>query len=159
MKSDRLNQWLSLAANFGVIAGLVLLFFELRQTNTAIIGATYQQRTEENVEWQKWLAESEYLMPSVFGIRQSGLESLPALARTRTTSAMIGAMHKLDGEYFQYELGLLTEDYYETHFLNDMRTWVPRWREFGLLDGPNAQYVRPTFAREIERFVDDEVRW
>ena len=33
MESDRLNQWLSLGANFGVIIGLALLIVELNQTN------------------------------------------------------------------------------------------------------------------------------
>jgi hypothetical protein len=43
MNADRLNKWLSLAANFGVIAGIIFLGLELRQ-NSELMRA--QSRTE-----------------------------------------------------------------------------------------------------------------
>ena len=36
MKNEKLNNWLSLIANFGVIAGLVFLGFEIRQNTTQL---------------------------------------------------------------------------------------------------------------------------
>ncbi len=36
MDADRVNKWLTLGANLGVFAGLLLLAFEIRQTNYAL---------------------------------------------------------------------------------------------------------------------------
>lgn len=36
MKFDKLNSWLSLAANFGVVAGIVFLAIEIRQNQTSL---------------------------------------------------------------------------------------------------------------------------
>ena len=36
MTTDNLNKWLTLAANVGVILGLILLAYEIRQTNSAL---------------------------------------------------------------------------------------------------------------------------
>ncbi len=44
MKSDRLNRWLTLAANVGVIAGILFLAIELRQNNELLtLEANYAQ--------------------------------------------------------------------------------------------------------------------
>jgi len=43
---DRLNRWLTLSANFGVIAGIVFLGFEIQQNSDAINAQAYQSRTE-----------------------------------------------------------------------------------------------------------------
>ena len=50
MKSDRLNQWLSLAANFGVIAGILLLAYEIRQNSEVLEAQARATRSEERRE-------------------------------------------------------------------------------------------------------------
>jgi hypothetical protein len=40
MDADSLNQWLSLGANIGVLAGIFLLIFEIRQNRQAIRAQT-----------------------------------------------------------------------------------------------------------------------
>ena len=49
MDKNRLNQWLSLAANLGVIIGIIFLVLELQQ-NSAI--ATAQVRLEYAAGWR-----------------------------------------------------------------------------------------------------------
>jgi hypothetical protein len=57
--------------------------------------------------------------------------------------------------FYQYELGLLGDDYYENVFDAEMRFWVPRWRDQGLLDEMRQRgYIRPSFTREIEKYLD-----
>jgi len=47
MKSDKLNQWLSLGANFGVIAGILLLAYEIRQNSEVLEAQGRSTRSEE----------------------------------------------------------------------------------------------------------------
>lgn len=61
---ESLNAWLSLLANLGVIAGIVFVGLELRQTNQAPLGSAYQERANVDEEWQKWAADSEFVLPA-----------------------------------------------------------------------------------------------
>ena len=47
MKSDKLNQWLSLGANLGVIAGILLLAYEIRQNSEVLEAQGRSTRSEE----------------------------------------------------------------------------------------------------------------
>jgi len=72
MGSDRLNRWLSLAANIGVIAGLVLVAYEIDQSSITLELATssdgvdnFQQAMEVLVQDEDFArliykAETEY---------------------------------------------------------------------------------------------------
>ena len=42
MKTEQLNQWLTLGANFGVLAGIVFLAIEMRQNTEALYAGTRQ---------------------------------------------------------------------------------------------------------------------
>jgi hypothetical protein len=159
MDSNRWNQWLSLAANVGVVLGLILVALELRQTRDAALGATYQNRSMINMEWSKWVAESDYIAPMIQQTRAGGRESLTADQEQRSQSTMLAAIHRLDGFFYQYELGLLEQDYYESVFRAEMRTWVPRWRETGMLEPPWTDYMRPSFREEVQKYLDEAVRF
>jgi len=93
----------------------------------------------------------------VHATQQWGDKSFSELSRdhqSRLLAAVEAAFHKMDGIFYQYELGLLPEDYYRTTFRNLMRIWVPRWRDSGLLDR-GWIVPRPSFQAEINEFLDD----
>lgn len=158
MDWDRWNSWLTLAANLGVLAGLFLIALELNQTRLAMVGAAYQTRASIGMEWNKWLSESDYLVPIIEKLSESGWDSLSFQEQYRVRNSGLAAMYRLDGYYYQYELGLLDQEYYEGQFTAEMRTWVPRWREWGLLDSYTGQ-VRSSFAEQIQRFMDVDLQY
>ena len=61
MSIEKLNSWLSLTANFGVILGLIFLGIEISQSNKATIAATYQARISEIEASYQNAALSDYL--------------------------------------------------------------------------------------------------
>jgi hypothetical protein len=159
VNSDRVNRWLTLAANVGVIGGLLLVALQLRQTTTAILGATYQAGAESSAEWNKWVVEQVDLIPAAMRFRDSGRrDGLSAADQFRLEIMMMAAFRRLDGMFYQHELGLLGDDYYETLFKADMETWVPRWRDWGLLNEGSQSYVaramRPSFRAEVQKYMD-----
>ncbi len=50
MNSERLNTWLTLLANFGVIVGLGVLIYEVRQNNELTLAEIEQSRSEALLE-------------------------------------------------------------------------------------------------------------
>ena len=162
MDSDRLSRWLSLVANLGVFGGLLLVALELNQTTNAIRGSNYYSAAESSAEWNKLVAESERLAPIAMTYNAHGIDALSDEERYRYALLNLAAFRRHDGAFFQYELGLLSEDWYETIFRNDMETWVPRWREFGFLDEGSESYIleglRPTFAAEVRKYMGRPAR-
>ena len=162
MHSDRINRWLTLAGNVGVIGGLLLVALQLNQTTNAIRGSNYFAAAESSADWNKWVAESERMAPIAMKYAEVGVNGLTAEEKYRYGLAMLGAFRRHDAAFFQYERGLLSEDWYETIFRNDMATWVPRWQEFGMLDEQSESYIleglRPTFSNEIRKYTDRSLR-
>ena len=48
MNTDRLNRWLTLAANLGVLAGLIVLIMEIRQSSAIAEAQFYLDQVEQN---------------------------------------------------------------------------------------------------------------
>ncbi len=61
MDNKKLNSWLSLAANFGVVVGLVLLIVELRQNTAMMESEVHQSRTEAAQSEQQAVFNSDFL--------------------------------------------------------------------------------------------------
>jgi hypothetical protein len=159
MNADRVNRWLSLAANAGVIGGMVLLAVEIRETRNAVVGATYQARALSLADEQNFLSDTEFVAPAVLAYGESGAESLSSTERLRLTYTSRAAYFRLDGTFYQYELGLLPEEYYEKVFANEMRLWVPRWVDLGMYEDMQQQgSVRPAFLEEMRKFTDAPLR-
>ena len=158
MDNNRLNRWLTLLANIGVLVGLVLLILELRQTNDAILGATYQARTETVENWDKWLAETESVRTAILNYRGSDFQSLSREDQFILFELSIASFNRLDGLFYQYELGLLDEQYYSYMFKAEMAANVPRWKDAGLLETEYYQTgARPSFQNEVNKYVNRDL--
>ena len=154
MKKIDLTQTVSILANLGVIIGIIFLGIEIRQTNNTVAGTAYQARALAIMQQQEMLAESTYLAPALLKMNEQGLESLDQRERLRLNLSSAGDFHRVDGIYYKYERGLLDEEYYRTVFDAEMRLWVPRWRDYGIIDSYRERgLIRPSFDREIEKYL------
>lgn len=149
-----LGQAITILANIGVIAGLVFVALEVQQTRDAVLGATYLARASAQEEWGKWVADSEFIVHAAGRWSTSDFSELSAEDQARLLAAVEAAFHRMDGIYYQYELGLLPEDYYTTTFRRLMEVWVPRWSASGFLER-GWVIPRPTFQAEIDKYLDD----
>ncbi len=154
MNAEKLNSWLGVLANFGVLVGIVFLALEVRQTRDAVMGATYLARASAQEEWGKWMADSDHVVQATLRYAEGEFSALSAEDQARLLSTVEAAFHRMDGIYYQYELGLLTDEYYETTFSRLMSVWVPRWKDTGFLDR-GWIVPRPSFRAEIEKYSED----
>ena len=159
MKLQNLDKWFTLTANVGVIAGLVLVALELDQTTKAIEGATYQTKAASSAAWNTTLAESEYGLAALFKGQETNFKGLDQTQLARVDLYLQAGFQRMDAFFYQYELGLMPANYYETVFTADMQNWVPRWKQRGWLnEGAEDSYIqramRPSFRAEIMKFID-----
>ena len=150
MKKIDLGQSLGIAANIGVILGIVFLAMEIRQASQVVAGSAYQARALAMMARQDMIAESDNLGEVLLRNRRG--EALDERERGRISSSYLGSYFRVDGLFYQYELGLLPDDYYENVFDAEMRLWLPRWIEFGVMETVcTSGFIRPTFYEEIRK--------
>ena len=105
VNSDRINQWLTLAANFGVIVGLILLIVEIRQNTDVIRAQINQSRTETAMAEQQATYNSDYIPALLAKISED--EPLSAEDLIRYDAYIRAFNRNMDNQLWQYNNGLL----------------------------------------------------
>ena len=103
---DKINQYLTLLGNLGVVVGLVFLVIEIQNNTRATEGQTRDAMTERVINWQMNISANEFtataLSKAVIGEELSQSESL-------AVQAMVLANIRIwENEYYQYRQGLFS---------------------------------------------------
>ncbi len=130
MNTSKINEWLSLAGNFGVILGLVFLGVEISQSNRATIAATYQGRMSEIEASYQNAALSDYLPAIYEKIDNEGIESITNIELRRIRDWETARIYRMQGQYFQYQQGFLDERSYQD-LIRGIRAFLPTWEAVG----------------------------
>ena len=155
---ERLNQWLTLTANFGVIAGIVFLAFEIQQNSEAIKAQTYQSRTEGAQELSAAIMDSEHFAPLLAKLGDSLFPNDPAVFAELNPDDRIRLMAHfqwlrvaLDNQIYQYEHGFLEEGFYEVSTKPALQFITPALEELNLINASS-----PAFLKAIEPYRSDK---
>lgn len=97
MSSAKLDDWLTVLANFGIVAGLVIVYLELDHANRLAEANAIQIRGNEIMESQKEYALSDYLPDIVIKARQSGFESLSPVEFSRYRAWELARRQRMPG--------------------------------------------------------------
>ena len=157
MDSDRLNRWLTLGANVGVLIGLIILIVEIGQ-NTDIMRAQMAQSRADNlissmedrIHSDHWPAISAKLR--VDGeFRPDRLSDLSPEERERVFYYYLREMNDLRAQFLQLQAGYLPRDLWDT----SSRNQVIRTLRFA------AAFKRPCssdrdFVDELNRIAREE---
>ena len=103
MNLDKLNQWLMLVANIGVIAGIVFLGLEIQQNSEALLAGSRQDLLEADIT----VLENLMLYPELY--EPSMHESLEGLDKSRLNSYYIMIMRIREYAWNQYNNGVLDQ--------------------------------------------------
>jgi tetrahydromethanopterin S-methyltransferase subunit G len=135
------RDWAALAANFGVVIGLVLLTYEVHQANKLAETEAYIDRLDQMQESADEFGESQYL-PQIYeklggddGIYGTGyvenLDTLTAIERYRLVSRERGVMLRMSGHYFQSLQGYIDESTGQ-EVLRDAKRRLYLWKTLGI---------------------------
>ena len=159
MKSARLNRWLTLGANIGVLIGIVLLLIELDQNSDLLKAQVHQARADahvghrlNDVESEKWTAIRMKLAENGYPRDVTSVEVLTPEELLRLRDHKAARHTDLDNLHYQYQQGYLDEEYYQYRVVCAIRRNAPYWQKFGTF----RTNSRPTFRAEIERIMHDE---
>lgn len=107
MNIERMNTWIALVANVGVLLGLIVLMVELNQNTTIARASTWQDLTIQLVQMQQSRAENRELAEIDLKVRQGSELSELEVIRFRSLLRSSIAIGNL--AFAQYEDGLISE--------------------------------------------------
>ena len=131
-----------------IVASLIALTLELRQTQLALSATTYQARALDSIADNRYVIESNYLLPLLIktdsGSNSDAIDELSEIDRTRLRIYLRAEMTDLDNEHYQYVNGFLDESFFEDVTVRGIRRQAPLWRAIGSTEP----------RREFREFVD-----
>lgn len=131
MNLEKINQWLTLAANLGVLIGLFLLVFELNQVTYLAETDAYVNRLNQIQEANLEIATSESLAGIQVKARADGVDSLDPTELRRLYYWESSVLNRMASQYYQYERGYLDE-FTAKNVFNTAVQFVPYWEELGI---------------------------
>ena len=142
MNSDRLNRWLTLVANFGVVVGLFLLIAEVNHASKLAEVDAYQTRIRDIQELNLHLALSDSLADILSKADNEGVEALTPSEFNRARAWYSAIMRGMQGQYYQYQNGFLDRASVD-RTLHDIANGIyQNWEQFGLLGNIEIQEWR-----------------
>lgn len=148
MDSEKLNRWLALVANFGVVVGLGLLVFELREAQNFAETEASVRRLNQMQEAQTAIALSESLAELQVRARMDGASSLSPTELSRLQYWESSVRLRMRSQYIQYVRGYLDAETAEG-IIRTAVTFLPYWQDLGYELGDNE------FEQAIRLALDD----
>lgn len=131
MVIEKLNSWLTLVANLGVLVGIVFLAVEINQSNRQAQSATNQARGNEIDQSFRELALSDSMSNIYLKISESGIDSLSPLETLRAQNWERAKQIRMSLQLDQYDYGFLDEQAFRGLMEAGVRSY-PIWLELGL---------------------------
>jgi len=154
MGSDKLNKWLSLLANLGVVAGLAILIVEINQTNNLAEAEAAQRRSDQIMQAKKEYALSEYIPEITTKYQENGIDALTAVEVSRLKSWESARRIRMSAQYRQYLMGYLDQETAERTVQDAALSFADIWDDIGLeTDGNKGSLdgVSEEFWREVQK--------
>ncbi len=157
MNTDRVNRWLTLGANVGVVIGLILLLIEIDQNNDLARAQIHQTRADSWGDFRLTLGDSEHLLSAWMKFQDAGgpedpnaIDKLDRLESFRVRQYLLHRYSDYDNLFYLYKQGYLDEEYYVHRAVPSINSLAPAWSSFMI-----ARLARPSFVEEINRITSE----
>ena len=119
----------------------------LRENQKIALTDSYLRRNDLMERSASQIALSEDLAEIVLRAREGTLEELTELERSRLQMWENARMIRVESQFFQWQQGLLDDEYFEHQFKYAVKTYAPLWIALGI------RFGRPSFRAEVERVL------
>ena len=147
MNTRRINEWLQITGTFGIIASLVFVGLQMKQSQKIALSATYQARTSTSVDVSIGSLGSPEFISGVAKVYSDEVDSLTVEEFIALKWEFDAYMQIYKNNHLQYELGFLPMDYWQKN-VNAMRCFF---------EDPFYRSIRSTDFRETFAAVVDEI--
>ncbi len=135
---NKLNQWLTLFANLGVMAGLMFLAIELNQNTQVTIAAASEEITNQSLNFFSLGIDNQVLARALH--KQSVGEELDSFEQSQISRSQYFNFRVFENAYLQYRRGFY-----------DQTEWT-KYRRIIALKLTNDPFARRMWKRLCQRF-------
>ena len=155
MKSDGLNKWLSLVANLGVFAGLILVAYEINQSGKQLELAASADGVDNFTQAMETLVQDENLSRLIYRAEQS-FKDLDDFEKWRVSRYLDGYMSMSEQDYLVYSE--INDTGGDAAFDEDMREYMnlPMYRDYWLQSQGRHGIEFQRFVNEILAELDSK---
>ena len=148
MDSDRLNRWLTLGANIGVVIGLAILIYEIRVSQHLAETQALVRRGDQIQVAQVQMAMSESLAAIRVKARSEGVQSLTDVELYRLQMWERAVRNRMGSQYVEYLRGYTGEESGEA-IIEAAVLMLPYWEKLGyeLGGGPFSEAIKTAAGR------------
>ena len=135
MNTDRLNRWLSVGANIGVVIGIAVLILEINQNTEMMRAQMTQARAENLLDRYRDEIHSDYWAEILAKRRvaktiDEWVSALEPVEYERVWTFQLFQWHYLQAQYSQYQSGYLDEEVWIGSTQADARRFMQTWPNF-----------------------------
>ena len=153
MISDRTQSWLTLAANLGVIASILLLAYEINQSTKATIAAASEGLTEHSLVFMSARLDNEVVARATYKSRHG--QELDEFEDDQLVLLQHLNFRLFESAFLQFRRGLYEKSEWERYeriiafLISENRHTIEMWNE-------SSGDWSAEFTEEVERIRDAE---
>ncbi len=119
MDSAKLNDWIQVVGIFALVASLIFVGLQMKQTHKIALAGQYQARAQVTIDFFATRMESDFVTAD--HMARIGQDVTPRQIRHYRNASLI-RWAIMDNNHFQYQQGFLTEETWQgyTHFIRRM---------------------------------------
>lgn len=152
MDADRLNNWLGIAANIGVLVGIVILAAEVRQ-NSEHLAVQLEFQTSQKI----YENNRDFLDPDtarVFAKAITRPEEMSLDEVLKGSALILNLLGEWEERYFMYEAGLIDDAEWRQHVARNIE-WTLGSRFARVAWEAGKSGFEPDFTEHVDGLLDD----
>ncbi len=157
MDSGKVNQMLTLGANFGVLIGIILILIELNQNADLMRAQMTQERANHLVEKYDAIIHSDF-WPAIAAkraeanSREDWIAALTPEEYQRVLFTYYRDINDVANQFYQYQQGYLPQEVWD----NSSKNQIERLISLAADLGRKRLGSNPAFREELRRIADEE---
>jgi hypothetical protein len=151
---ERLNQWLALIGNIGVIVGIFFLAYEIQANTNAVRSATYQAYNESTFSWADTNLEYSSELAKIYQVKD--LSELTAEQRQVWIGFIFKTFTNMEANYLQHRAGAMDDDVFDAKMQGSVISmmcnplWSHTWQR-------NSDFDPMGLTPEFRRYLDSRL--
>ena len=148
--TSKINEWLQVVGMFGVIASLIFVGLQMKQTQQIALSSTYQARSDASVEALVAAISSPEFLSASAKIYTNNSDALTMQEAVAWEYFLGAEMALFENNHLQYEMGFLSEEHWQRNFTElKCKFELPLNRQM-----MRNWFYRDSFMNVIEEIVD-----
>jgi len=148
---EKLNQWLTLAANIGVIAGLIFLGFEIQQNTLSTRMAARESATQGHIDYLGYLMDNTVLARVISKLENG--QPIDEFEDSQIRLFLQMRWRHYERVYYQHKAGLISDQEWAGFEVGIMRAFQEEndlWRKAKVVWGNDRRRLSRDFVAYVQ---------